>query len=148
MTQQPNDDVPRATESERRRVALSALQEWWERLSERSSAWDLETVKHLVVLNAAGFAGVATLLAGNKLLQPRLIGAVALLGYGIGVVFAILNMYLASVSFTMMLDEVKERMMATADLSKSIDHASINSPLDIALILQGRHADGWQPSSQ
>ena len=50
-------------------------------LSERAAAWDLETVKHLVVLNAAGLAGVATLFAGNKSLCPRWVGPIALLDY-------------------------------------------------------------------
>ncbi|WP_124529900.1 hypothetical protein [Burkholderia sp. Bp8991] len=98
------------------------LDQWWERLSERSSTWDLETVKHLVVLNAAGLAGVATLLAGAKLPNPKWIGAATLLGYGLGVVLAIVNMYLASVSFSRMLNEVKSRMVDVGDLSKSIDH--------------------------
>ncbi|QVN19582.1 hypothetical protein [Burkholderia pyrrocinia] len=115
-------DDARGRESARRHAARSMLEQWWERLSERSSTWDLETVKHLVVLNAAGLAGVATLLAGAKLPHPKWIGATALLGYGLGVAFAILNMYLASVSFDRMLNEVKSRMVEVGDLSKQIDH--------------------------
>ncbi|RQS00222.1 hypothetical protein DIE02_27690 [Burkholderia sp. Bp8991] len=45
-----------------------------------------------------------------------------MLGYGLGVVLAIVNMYLASVSFSRMLNEVKSRMVDVGDLSKSIDH--------------------------
>ncbi|HDR9010641.1 TPA: hypothetical protein QDB08_003628 [Burkholderia vietnamiensis] len=115
-------DDARIRELAQRHAARSMLDQWWERLSERSSTWDLETVKHLVVLNAAGLAGVATLLAGAKLPHPKWIGAATLLGYGLGVVLAILNMYLASVSFSRMLDEVKSRMVEVADLSKPIDH--------------------------
>ncbi|MEB2544342.1 hypothetical protein [Burkholderia cenocepacia] len=105
-----------------RRAARSMLDQWWERLSERSSTWDLETVKHLVVLNAAGLAGAATLLAGAKPPHSKWIGAATLLGYGLGVVLAILNMYLASVSFSRMLDEVKSRMVEVGDLSTPIAH--------------------------
>ncbi|KVM18064.1 hypothetical protein WL05_16645 [Burkholderia ubonensis] len=115
-------DDTRGRELAQRRAARSMLDQWWERLSERSSTWDLETVKHLVVLNAAGFAGVATLLAGAKLPHPKWVGAATLLGYGLGVVLAILNMYLASVSFSRMLNEVKSRMVEVGDLSKPIDH--------------------------
>ncbi|KVU21218.1 hypothetical protein WK62_19725 [Burkholderia ubonensis] len=115
-------DDARGRELAQRRAARSMLDQWWERLSERSSTWDLETVKHLVVLNAAGFAGVATLLASAKLPHPKWVGAATLLGYGLGVVLAILNMYLASVSFSRMLNEVKSRMVEVGDLSKPIDH--------------------------
>ncbi|HDR9061244.1 TPA: hypothetical protein QDB03_002862 [Burkholderia vietnamiensis] len=115
-------DDERSRELAQRHAARSMLDQWWERLSERSSTWDLETVKHLVVLNAAGLAGVATLLAGAKLPHPKWIGAATLLGYGLGVALAILNMYLASVSFGRMLNEVKSRMAEVGDLSKPIDH--------------------------
>ncbi|KVR54718.1 hypothetical protein WL65_20375 [Burkholderia ubonensis] len=115
-------DDARGRELAQRRAARPMLDQWWERLSERSSTWDLETVKHLVVLNAAGFAGVATLLAGAKLPHPKWVGAATLLGYGLGVVLAILNMYLASVSFSRMLNEVKSRMVEVGDFSKPIDH--------------------------
>ncbi|RXV73466.1 hypothetical protein D1006_14750 [Burkholderia stabilis] len=112
----------RARELARRQVVRSSLEQWAERLAERSSIWDLETVKNLVVLNAAGFAGVATLLAAAKLPNPKWIGAASLLGYGFGVALAILNMYLASLSFGRMLDEVKSRMAEVYDLSKRVDH--------------------------
>lgn len=115
-------DDARSRELAQRRAARSMLEQWWERLAERSSTWDLETVKHLVVLNAAGLVGVATLLAGAKLPHPRWIGATTLLGYGLGVAFAILNMYLASMSFDRMLNEVKSRMVEVGDLSMPIDH--------------------------
>ncbi|AOJ86131.1 hypothetical protein WS87_05345 [Burkholderia sp. MSMB0856] len=95
-------DDAQSRELAQRHAARSMLDQWWERLSERSSTWDLETVKHLVVLNAAGFAGVATLLAGSKPPHSKWIGVATLLGYGLGVVLAILNMYLASVSFSRM----------------------------------------------
>jgi len=75
-----------------------------------------------VVLNAAGFAGVATLLAGGKLPQPKWAGAAPLLGYGLGVVLAIANMYLTSVSYSRMREEVKDRIATVGDLSKQIDH--------------------------
>lgn len=112
-----------AKELARRQAACSSLELWWERLAERSSAWDLETVKHLVVLNAAGLAGAATLLAGGKLQPPRWIGAATLLGYGLGVALAILNMYLVRVSFDRKLNEVKSRIGEVYDLSKRIDRA-------------------------
>ncbi|KVF38037.1 hypothetical protein WJ09_03070 [Burkholderia vietnamiensis] len=92
-------------------------------MAQLSSAWDLETVKHLVVLNAAGLAGAATLLAGGRLQQPKWIGAATLLGYGLGVALAILNMYLVRVSLDRRLNEVKSRMSEVYDLSKRIDHA-------------------------
>lgn len=106
-----------------RRAARSSLEQWWERLAQLSSAWDLETVKHLVVLNAAGLAGAATLLAGTRLQQPEWIGAAILLGYGLGVALAILNMYLVRLSLDRRLNEVKSRMAEVYDLSKKIDRA-------------------------
>ncbi|MDP9582525.1 UNVERIFIED_ORG: hypothetical protein J2791_001807 [Burkholderia contaminans] len=112
-----------AREFARRHAARSSLEQWWERLAQLSSAWDLETVKHLVVLNAAGLAGAATLLAGTRLQQPKWIGSATLLGYGLGVAFAILNMYLVRVSFDRKLNEVKSRIAEVYDLSKKIDNA-------------------------
>lgn len=106
-----------------RRAAHESLVEWWERLSERAAAWDLETVKHIVVLNAAGLAGVATLLAGNKPVFPGWVGPIALLGYGFGVVMAVLNMYLASRSFMMMSAEIKRRIDTIYDTSVSVDRS-------------------------
>ena len=64
-TQNPLDDRQRDAEIARRERLRVALETWWERLTQRSTEWDLETAKHLVVLNAAGVAGVATLLAGG-----------------------------------------------------------------------------------
>lgn len=106
-----------------RRAARESLVEWRERLSERAAAWDLETVKHIVVLNAAGLAGVATLLAGNKPVFPGWVGPIALLGYGFGVVMAALNMYLASRSFMMKSAEIKRRIDTIYDTSVSVDRS-------------------------
>ena len=64
-TQNSLDNHQREAEIARRERLRIALEAWWERLTQRASEWDLETVKHLVVLNAAGIAGVATLLAGG-----------------------------------------------------------------------------------
>jgi len=112
----------RAAELARRHALRASLDQWWERLEELSSKWDLETVKHLVVLNGAGFAGVATLLAGGKLSLPKWSGATLLLGYGLGVVLAIANMYLASVGYSRMREEVKGRIAAVGDLSQQVGH--------------------------
>jgi hypothetical protein len=121
MTDRRNDGQLTQGQIAQRRAARESLVEWWERLSERAAAWDLETVKHLIVLNAAGLAGVATLLAGSKPLYPGWVGPVALLGYGFGVAMAILNMYLASRSFMMMSDEIKRRIDKIYDPSASSD---------------------------
>lgn len=123
MADRRNDAQLEQDEIARRRAARESLVEWWERLSGRAAAWDLETVKHLVVLNAAGLAGVATLLAGNKSLYPRWVGPIALLGYGFGVAMAILNMYLASRSFMMMSNEIKRRIDKMYDPTVSSDGA-------------------------
>lgn len=106
----------------KRKLYRTSLDGWWERLTQRSSEWDLETVKHLVVLNAAGIAGVATLLAGSaKGLRPAWIGPSTLLCYGLGVILAVLNMYLVSVRLGLMAGEVKQRIMKTSDLSEKMD---------------------------
>lgn len=89
--------------------------------------WDLETVKHLIVLNAAGFAGMATIMAGSKGVTPGWIGPTALLGYGFGVVFAILNLHLAAMSFIRMAEEVKARIEQTDDIHA--DLAPLFSPV-------------------
>lgn len=120
-TEDSKDALQRTAEIARRQALRPSLDDWWERLAERSSTWDLETVKHLVVLNAAGFAGAATLLAGSRELHPRWVGCATLLGYGFGVALAILNMYLVSLSFARMLDEVKRRIVAIHDLTKPTD---------------------------
>ncbi|KFX63828.1 hypothetical protein KBK24_0119175 [Burkholderia sp. K24] len=96
------------------------LGDWGERLNERSATWDLETVKHLVILNAAGFAGIATILAGNRPIEAW-VGRITLLGYGFGVVLAVLNMYLASVSFGYMADEINRRIAHIYRLSEPTD---------------------------
>ena len=103
-------------DSVRRQEYRRALEQWCDRLAGHAAAWDLETVKHLIVLNAAGFAGMATILAGSRKISPAWIGPTSLLGYGFGVVFAVFNIYLASVSFTRMTEEIKERIKLTWDL--------------------------------
>lgn len=128
MADRRNDGQLTQDEIAQRRAIRESLVDWRERLSERAAAWDLETVKHLVVLNAAGLAGVATLLAGNKPLCPGWVGPIALLGYGFGVVMAVLNMYLASRSFTMMSDEIKRRIDKIYDPSISLD-GSLERPV-------------------
>lgn len=117
----PSDEEKIRAEMVRRQLIRDSLGEWWERLAAMSANWDIETVKHLVVLNAAGVAGVATLLAGNKPLHPDWIGAATLLGYGFGVVFAILNMHLAARAFDGMSGEISERVQQTWDLEQSAD---------------------------
>lgn len=51
----------RLADAQWRRENREMLEAWWDRLMLQSVTWDLEAVKHLVVLNAAGFAGMATL---------------------------------------------------------------------------------------
>lgn len=116
-------------DSIRRREHRRVLEQWWERLIGHSSAWDLEAGKHLIVLNAAGFAGMATILAGSKKIAPAWIGPTSLLCYGFGVIFAILNLYLASRSFGLMAQEVKERIALTWD--PRIDVGAMNLFSDI-----------------
>jgi len=107
-------------EVERRKQVRASLSGWWDRLTQLSTAWDIEACKHLIVLNAAGFAGVSTLLAGNKPIEPHWVGPATLLGYGIAVILAILNMYLAGVSFGLMAGEVKRRMAKVFDPSEDL----------------------------
>ncbi|MFJ1255959.1 hypothetical protein [Cupriavidus sp. CuC1] len=108
-----------AKEIAHRREVRELLTEWWERLNLLSSTWDLETGKHLVVLSAAGFAGVSTLLAGNKPLTPQWLGPATLLGYGFAVLLAVVNMYLAAISFHRMANEIKGRIALAGDWSES-----------------------------
>ncbi|MGD7291081.1 hypothetical protein ACQCP0_18995 [Ralstonia pseudosolanacearum] len=116
-----NDQLER--EIAKRELYRKSLEGWWERLTQRGSEWDLETVKHLVVLNAAGIAGVATLLAGaGKGLLAAWVGPSTLLCYGLGVILAILNMYLVSVRFGLMAGEIKARITKTWELSERMDH--------------------------
>lgn len=97
-----------------------ALQAWWERNIQRASEWDLETVKHLVVLNVAGVAGVTTLVAGPDQITPRWLAVLALSGYGLGVILAVLNLHFAARSFDLYADEIRHRMQTL--LPKSAPH--------------------------
>ncbi|WP_343656155.1 hypothetical protein [Cupriavidus sp.] len=106
---QPGQNPLSAEEMQRRQYARKTLDDWWLRLERMGTTWDLETIKHVVVINAAGFAGVSTLLAGTAQL-PKLIGGIALAAYGLGVILAVLNMYLASQSFFRMNMEISERI--------------------------------------
>lgn len=122
-TQNSLDDHQREAEIARRERLRIALEAWWERLTQRASEWDLETVKHLVVLNAAGIAGVATLLAGGgHQFHPAWGGPAILFVYGLGVIFAVLNMYLASAHFDKKAGEVKTRIARVYDLSDQLDN--------------------------
>jgi len=121
-TQNSLDDRQHEAEIARRERLRIALDAWWERLTQRTSEWNLETVKHLVVLNAAGIAGVATLLAGaGHQFRPAWVGPAILFGYGLGVIFAVLNMYLVSVDFDRKAVEVKTRIARVYDLSDPLD---------------------------
>ncbi|USE81173.1 hypothetical protein NDR89_15755 [Cupriavidus gilardii] len=118
MTENPKrkivlpSEVARAAEVDkaRRDIAREALVEWWHRIERLGSDWDLETLKHVVVINAAGFAGVCTLLAGNNKIEPAWLGGAVLFAYGMGVALAVLNMYLASQAFFRMGSEIDERI--------------------------------------
>ncbi len=92
-----------------------SLLKWAGELNEQCNIWNIEVVKHLVVLNAAGFAGVATLIAGNRPPGPSWIGALALAGYGSGVAAAILNLYLVASGTERDLQELRERIGRTFD---------------------------------
>ena len=121
-TQNSLDDRQRDAEIARRERLRVALETWWERLTQRSTEWDLETAKHLVVLNAAGVAGVATLLAGGgHQFSPAWVGSAVFFGYGFGVIFTVLNMYLASIHFDKKAAEVKTRIVRVYDLSDQLD---------------------------
>lgn len=109
------------TTVEQRRADQAAIRSWWDQLNKLASEWDLETVKHLVVLNAAGIAGSATLIAGSNKLTPDCLGPITLTGYGIGVVLAVLNMHLAATSFQMMSIELQKRIARSTDLTVNRD---------------------------
>lgn len=75
------------------------------------SEWDLEAVKHLVVLNVAGgVVGVTTLVAGSSPIPHRWLAVMALSGYGLGVILAVLNMHLAARSSDFGTDEISHRI--------------------------------------
>ncbi|KAF7961461.1 hypothetical protein AWV80_33090 [Cupriavidus sp. UYMU48A] len=63
---------------------------------------------------------MSTLLAGNKPIAPIWVGPATLIGYGVAVILAILNMYLAGVSFSRMAAEVKQHMTRTFDPSEDL----------------------------
>ncbi|MEF3066576.1 hypothetical protein [Pandoraea apista] len=106
-----NDQIENPELRRAQRIAdQRALQSWWERNVQRASEWDLETVKHLVVLNVAGVAGVTTLVAGSDQITPRWLAVTALSGYGLGVILAVLNMHLAARGFDLYAGEIRDRI--------------------------------------
>lgn len=127
------DDMDR--EHQRREKAADNLAAWSMRLNGQAAEWDLETVKHLVVLNAAGVAGVATLLAGTGSDIRRL--AWSLILFAAGVILAVINMHLASDSFDQMADEIAERVDQALDPSVPLDHHLVRRPE------KGRKLNSW-----
>ncbi|WP_420996543.1 hypothetical protein ACKI2N_032740 [Cupriavidus sp. 30B13] len=96
------------SDEERRGLVRERLAQWAHDLNEQATQWDLETVKHLVVLNAAGVAGAATLITNNSELKLGL--AVALSIYVIGVILAVANLHLGALSFNEMSEGINERI--------------------------------------
>jgi hypothetical protein len=58
MADRRNDGQLTQGQIAQRRAACESLVDWRERPSERAAAWDIETAKDIVALNAAGLAGV------------------------------------------------------------------------------------------
>ncbi|WP_183036894.1 hypothetical protein [Cupriavidus sp. UME77] len=103
-------------EHERRLQARKSLVDWAMRLNDQAAEWDLESVKHLVVLNAAGVAGSTTLLANGAnaaALKRALVIVLAL--FGAGVILAVLNLTLASRSFDTMAKDIHQRIETELD---------------------------------
>lgn len=117
---QTTPDEPDLTESQRRQVIRDHLSEWRSSLQGSAAEWDLETVKHLVVLNAAGLAGAATLLGGGTTKLAGW-GPATLMGYGFGVILAVLNLHLAARSYYEMATELDQRMRDTWNHQQRLD---------------------------
>ncbi|WP_354678729.1 hypothetical protein [Cupriavidus plantarum] len=85
----------------------------WRRVhADEHSAWTFETVKHLAFVNAAGLAGAAALYAAPDL-GKRIVGPcgvpIALL-FALGLVMAVLDMYLNSLGALARLKELDSRL--------------------------------------
>lgn len=112
-----------------RKEAGESLMEWSVALNSQAADWDLETVKHLVILNAAGVAGSTTLLASTTLAGVKSGLTVALAPFAIGVILAVLNFHLASRSFHEMSLELRDRAATEAqDPNVSVDHNLFRDP--------------------
>lgn len=94
-----------AVERERTRQAVTVFMERIERLR---SAWDLETVKHLALVNAAGFAGAATIATSQLTGSAR--HPWMFVFFGIGLLAAISNMYCGAMGYTTFNNELARRI--------------------------------------
>lgn len=119
---------PDRAEAERRQLVRDHLAQWRTRLYDRAAEWDLETVKHLVVLNAAGIAGVATLLGSSNPKLAGWAGPMTLMGYGIGVILAVLNLHLASAAFYHMGGEIDGRIESVFSPETPLDKRLVQAP--------------------
>ena len=94
---------------ERERRLRAAGFDWRDRIEALRANWDLETVKHLSLLNTAGWAGAAALKTVAGAVVP-----VSAFGYfGAGMVFAILCLWLVSFRHQRFMNEVTRRLQAS-----------------------------------
>ena len=70
----------------------------WERqfslIWQEATQWDIETVRHLAAFNGAGLAGSAALLAASARFADAISVKIALLGFSLGLILAVLNLWL------------------------------------------------------
>ena len=91
-----------------RRRLRQATFEWRDKHEPLRASWDLETVKHLAIVNGAGFAGTATVVASNLVGSNRHPGLFVL--FGLGLLCAIANMYLGSLGYGSFMEELTRRV--------------------------------------
>lgn len=89
--------------------------EWSSRavlLEDLTSNWNLETVKHLAVLNVAGLAGGAALLT-NATYASQFTSRLALILFGCGLVFALLTMWCNTRGYAIARSHARNKRNAT-----------------------------------
>lgn len=95
----------------RMRIRAAAV-EWRLEHSKEYNAWTIETVKHLAFVNGAGLAGAAAIYASTdaakKIVGP--FGLPVAMIFAIGLVFAVLDMYLNSLGALARIRELDGRL--------------------------------------
>jgi hypothetical protein len=91
---QPNtEDAPENLNAEYKKLVREALFLWRKERMQEQSAWLLETVKTLALVNSAGLAGVSAILASTGTAETILSGYPAAAYFALGLLMALLNMY-------------------------------------------------------
>ncbi len=121
-----------------RKNMRKAAVDWRNDHATEHNLWTLETVKHLAFVNAAGLAGAAALYSSTELAKKAtgFFGIPTTVFFALGLVLAVLDMYLNSLGALRRIHEVDGRLSAWDKIGSPQQH-------DATVLLAPSAAGRW-----